>query len=203
MDRPSNCRFVQNSNCAVLLEVRINENRCNDDRCSSVVCAASGDKATSWTTLATGEEIADRWRTTTTTKGASVDDGEQKRRTTTNQTAIARRWRRLIGKRGGLQSCPNYSSLYASEVLCLFALQLPINTFHDKWKIFRRAHTMQQPPPQMQPQLPLAARRCCKRCERSCCRSTYHHKTYSSTRRLGSSMMRRTTINNHCLHRQQ
>jgi hypothetical protein len=63
----------------------------------SCVCAAvgSGDEATSWTTVATGEEIADRWRTTTATKGARSVDGEQsggtKRRTTTHQTAIARR----------------------------------------------------------------------------------------------------------------
>jgi hypothetical protein len=61
------------------------------------VCAAvgSGDEATSWTTVANGEEIADRWRTTTATKGARSVDGEQsggtKRRTTTHQTAIARR----------------------------------------------------------------------------------------------------------------
>ena len=50
----------------------------NDDRCSSVVCAAvgSGDEATSWTTVATGEEIADRWRTTTATKGARSVGGE-------------------------------------------------------------------------------------------------------------------------------
>jgi hypothetical protein len=55
----------------------------------------SGNEATSWTTVATGEEIADRWRTTAATKGARSVDGEQsggtKRRTTAHQTAIARR----------------------------------------------------------------------------------------------------------------
>jgi hypothetical protein len=49
-----------------------------------------GDEATSWIAVATGEESADRWRTTTATKGARSVDGEQsggKKRTTTIRPA--------------------------------------------------------------------------------------------------------------------
>jgi hypothetical protein len=67
MDRPSNCRFVFKTatvpccrtEVATTVETMIDVHQ---------LCAAvgSGDEVTSWTTIATGEEIADRWRTTAT-----------------------------------------------------------------------------------------------------------------------------------------
>jgi hypothetical protein len=65
------------------------------------VCAAvgSGDEATSWTTVATGEEIADRWRTTTATKGARSVDGEVTTTHLNNDAADDRRRRRSVRHR--------------------------------------------------------------------------------------------------------